>query len=421
MKKALLMLLFLVLIGGGAVFSLARDWQKPVIELPQAEYVNHTMVVTARDNRALGQVCYSLDGKVETCSDADGSAAFELTVDLSSLADGEQQVCITATDANRFLPNRASQCRTYILDKVPPKGALEAATRYMRRGGAAAAFVATAEPETNLHVRVGEHRFPFISNADLTRHFAVFAHPYDLEVADFKPVVEITDRAGNVRRLPVGTVSQDRSFKTDTLNIPHAFIESKSLEMLNREGRGKEGFLEMNRTLRVANREQISAITSVPEKSEPRWQGVFFRNPGAPMAQFAERRTYLLDNEPIDQQTHEGLDIAGLAAMPIKAANHGVVTFADYIGIYGNCVIIDHGSHVFTLYAHLSQIDVTPGTRVTREQVIGRSGKTGMAGGDHLHYGAYVFNVPVEPTEWFDPAWVQTRIDDIYQAYQAGQ
>jgi murein DD-endopeptidase MepM/ murein hydrolase activator NlpD len=291
----------------------------------------------------------------------------------------------------------------------------------MQRGGAAAVFVSTAEPESDLHVKVGERLFRFISNADKTRHFAVFAHPEDVEVADFQPIVEINDLAGNTRRLPVGTVTKERHFNTDTLNVPHSFIERKSLEMLNKEGSGKEAFIEMNRTLRAESRDRIRAVTSAAQSAEPVWQGAFYRNAGAPKAQFADHRTYLLDGENIDQQTHYGLDIAGLAQMPIKAANNGKVLFADNIGIYGNCVILDHGAHVFTLYAHLSQIDVTPDEQVSKGDVIGRSGMTGMAGGDHLHFAMYVADVPVEPTEWFDPAWLQTRINDIYHDFSSGE
>ena len=155
------------------------------------------------------------------------------------------------------------------------------------------------------------------------------------------------------------------------------------------------------------------------EDIAPMWRGAFYRNLGAPKAQYADHRTYLLDNQEIDQQTHFGLDIAGLASMPIKAANEGVVAFADTVGIYGNCILINHGAHLGTLYAHLSQIDVTPGTTVAKGQVIARSGNTGMAGGDHLHYAIYVGGVPVEPAEWFDPNWLKTRIDDIYSDFKA--
>ncbi len=421
MKKILLLIIVLALVVGASILGLSRDWQKPAIKLTEATHVNQSVVVMASDNRGLGEVCYYLDGKIDgkSCINAGGSTSYELTVDLSALADGEHEVCVVAADANPYFPNRISECRSYVLDKVPPRVVLESATRYMQRGGGAAVFVSTPERETNIRLTVGEHQFRFISNAEGTRHFAVFAHPHDVEVADFKPMVVVEDLAGNTRRLLIGTVTKDRQFKHDTLNIPHSFIERKSLEMLNKEGAGKEAFLEMNRTMRVENRARIKSITSAAQSPEPLWNGPFYRNLGAPKAQFAEPRTYLLDKEVIDHQTHYGIDIAGLAKMPIKAANNGVVIFAEYLGIYGNCVIIDHGGRVFTMYAHLSQMDVSPGMNVDKKEVVGRSGNTGMAGGDHLHYATYISEVPVEPSEWFDPAWLQTRINDIYNDFKA--
>jgi hypothetical protein len=421
MKRMFLLIIVLALIVGASFFGFSRDWQTPTIKLAEATYINQDVVAMVSDNRGLGEVCYYLDGKVDgkSCVNTDGATSYELAVDLSALADGEHEVCVEVADANLYFPNRASQCRSYVLDKVPPRAVLESATRYMRRGGGAAVFVSTPEREDNIRLSVGEYQFSFISNAEGTRHFAVFAHPYDVEVSAFRPVVEVEDLAGNVRRLLVDTVTKDRQFKHDTLNIPHSFIERKSLEMLNKEGAGKETFLEMNRTMRVANRAKIKSITSAALSPEPLWTGAFYRNLGAPKAQFAEPRTYLLDKEVIDHQTHYGIDIAGLAKMPIKAANNGVVIFADYLGIYGNCVIIDHGGRVFTMYAHLSQMDVSPGMNVDKKEVIGRSGNTGMAGGDHLHYATYISDVPVEPSEWFDQAWLQTRINDIYNDFKA--
>lgn len=423
MKKMLLLVIFLALIVGAAFLAMSRDWQAPTIKLSTATYVNQDVVATISDNVGLGEICYYLDGKVaeQSCVNAERSVSYELKVDLSQVADGEHDVCVSTVDTNSYFANRAEQCRSYILDKVPPRAVLESATRYMQRGGGAAVFVSTPEPETNIRLVVGENQFRFISNPEGTRHFAVFTHPHDVEVADFKPMVEVEDLAGNIRRLLVGTVTKNRIFKNDILNIPRSFIEKKSLEMLNKEGAGKEAFLEMNETIRVANRAKIKEVLSAATSSEPLWKGAFYRNAGSPKAQFAEHRTYLFDNEEIDQQTHYGIDIAGLAKMPIKAANNGVVIFAEYLGIYGNCVIIDHGGRVFTMYAHLSQMDVSPGENVTKEQTVGRSGNTGMAGGDHLHYAIYISDIPVEPAEWFDPFWLQSRIDDIYKDFKAAE
>ena len=103
--------------------------------------------------------------------------------------------------------------------------------------------------------------------------------------------------------------------------------------------------------------------------------------------------------------------MASTANAPVSAANTGTVIPADYLGIYGNCVIIDHGMGLQSLYAHLSSIDVQVGDAVTAETVLGRSGTTGLAGGDHLHFAMLLHGRPVTPMEWWDPNWIEDRIN----------
>ena len=125
---------------------------------------------------------------------------------------------------------------------------------------------------------------------------------------------------------------------------------------------------------------------------------------------FADHRTYIYKGKEVDQQVHLGFDLASFAGTPIVSANRGIVLFADELGIYGNCVIIDHGMGVQSLYGHLSSIDVKAGQTVEKEQQIGRSGMTGMAGGDHLHFTMLVNGKMVNPVEWWDAHWIEDRI-----------
>jgi murein DD-endopeptidase MepM/ murein hydrolase activator NlpD len=112
----------------------------------------------------------------------------------------------------------------------------------------------------------------------------------------------------------------------------------------------------------------------------------------------------------VDRQVHLGFDLAVTQQVPIKAAQRGVVVHAAYLGIYGNCVILDHGLGVQTLYGHLSMIGVKVGDKVDKGQVIGRSGMTGLAAGDHLHFTVLVNGTPVNPVEWWDSKWMQDRV-----------
>ena len=78
-------------------------------------------------------------------------------------------------------------------------------------------------------------------------------------------------------------------------------------------------------------------------------------------SRFADRRTYYFDDKEIDKQVHLGFDLATVQRAPVHASNAGKVVFADFLGIYGNCVILDHGLGVQSLYAHLSTIGVKVG------------------------------------------------------------
>jgi murein DD-endopeptidase MepM/ murein hydrolase activator NlpD len=127
-------------------------------------------------------------------------------------------------------------------------------------------------------------------------------------------------------------------------------------------------------------------------------------------SRFADNRTYFYKGKEIDRQVHLGFDLAVTEHIPVVAGNNGIVVFADYLGIYGNCVIIDHGLGVQSLYAHLSSIDVKPGDRVEKGRQLGRSGTTGLAAGDHVHFTMLVGGRPVNAVEWWDPKWMQDRI-----------
>jgi murein DD-endopeptidase MepM/ murein hydrolase activator NlpD len=170
-------------------------------------------------------------------------------------------------------------------------------------------------------------------------------------------------------------------------------------------------YVAINSELRRLNAEKIASFAD-ETSPELLWQGVVFHpfTNNAVESGFADRRTYVYDGRDVDYQVHLGFDLASYAQASIVAANRGRVLFADELGIYGNCVIIDHGMGLQSLYAHLSTIDVQPGEMVDKDQPIGRSGMTGLAGGDHLHFTMLVQGRMVNPVEWWDAHWIQDRI-----------
>ena len=98
-----------------------------------------------------------------------------------------------------------------------------------------------------------------------------------------------------------------------------------------------------------------------------------------------------------DRRLHAGIDLRATSGTPIYAAAPGEVVYAGWRGGYGNCVIIDHGGGVATLYAHQSSMAVAEGEEVSRGDVIGAVGSTGFSTGPHLHFEVRVDGVPVDP------------------------
>jgi murein DD-endopeptidase MepM/ murein hydrolase activator NlpD len=263
---------------------------------------------------------------------------------------------------------------------------------------------------------VGANYFPGFGGQfdDKAVHIAFFGVSHTQSAAA-EIVLEAKDLAGNSTRMRWPHHFRKKVFKKDTLTVTDGFInqilpEFQTLLPAESKASLKEQFLFVNRELRQANYEQIVAATAKTE-SAMLWKGPFLRLPNsAPRAGFADHRTYLYAGKEIDQQDHLGVDLASLASSPVPAANSGVVVFAGFVGIYGQTVIVDHGLGLFSMYSHLSQIAVKPGERVGKEVILGHTGSTGLAAGDHLHFSILIRHLFVDPIEWWDAHWIQDNI-----------
>jgi murein DD-endopeptidase MepM/ murein hydrolase activator NlpD len=232
--------------------------------------------------------------------------------------------------------------------------------------------------------------------------------------ADAKAVLVATDKAGNSRQMPLVYELKNVKYRKSTIAVSESFLQNKVAPLLQdvgaRQGAPKDVFLAVNKKLRAENEARIAAITS---KATPSilWKGAFSQLSNSKVeANFADQRTYLYNGEPIDTAYHLGYDLSVTKHYPVEAANSGTAVFVGDLGIYGNAVILDHGLGLFTLYGHLSSMDVKLGDAVKARQTIGRTGETGLAAGDHLHYGVYLHGVAVLPVEWWDPKWIDDNI-----------
>ncbi|MDH4317086.1 MAG: M23 family metallopeptidase [Desulfobulbaceae bacterium] len=335
------------------------------------------------------------------------------------LLDGPAELIITATDYSWngfFSGNKTTFVRQITIDTNSPKILPRHTQRYIQPGGSGIAIYSLSEPSSKHGVKLHDHFFPGFPLAGKDGLYIVyFTLDWDAESTGPAQIVAY-DLAGNEGKTMFSMILKKTNQKFDNINIGDDFLQNKMPEFEQyypeMKGTDLDKYLYINNTVRKMNSEAIKTICSKPGP-ERLWDGRFLRMSGASRAGFADQRTYYYQGKAIDKQTHLGMDIASTSAAEIHAANRGIVIFADYLGIYGNMVVMDHGQGIFSLYSHLSSIDVAVGDMVDKDGLLGHTGATGMAGGDHLHFSMLIHGIFTTPLEWWDASWIQVNINDV--------
>jgi murein DD-endopeptidase MepM/ murein hydrolase activator NlpD len=341
------------------------------------------------------------------------------TSKLKGVKEGPAVLRVVARDGSLwgwFKGNETVLQKNLVIDVTPPTLELVADDRYVNFGGVGVIVYKPSTDTATSGVRIGDDFFPGYPGQikDHPDHYiAFFAHPYNVP-ADARGVLVATDKAGNTREMRLVYELKNVNYKKSTIPISDSFIQNKVAPLLDdaaaRQGSAKEIFVRVNKDLRKVNEDKIRAVTS---KGSPSilWKGAFSQLSNSKVeANFADARSYQYNGEIIDTAYHLGYDLSVTRHYPIEASNSGKVAFTGPLGIYGNAVILDHGLGLFTLYGHMSSIDVKEGDSVTQRQILGKTGETGLAAGDHLHFGVYLNGIPVLPVEWWDPKWIHDNV-----------
>ncbi len=360
-------------------------------------------------------------------------ASFQIPIESRKygMSDGEAVIRVMVTDFSWRGWNRGNRLyeeKKVIIDSQPPKLQILTRQHNIERGGGALVIYREFEPNVSSGVMVGDHYFPGHSGMfkDPLVKAAFFALDYT-QGPGTRIFVQATDQAGNVTERGFHHYIRDRDFRHDVLNISDSFLERKmpDIDIGEKEGTfaGAENpllakFLYVNGELRNQNVETILAVPS-DTVEKMLWKGRFGRLAGAAnRARFADHRIYKHKGKEIDRAVHLGIDLASTANAKVGAANAGRIVMTRNVGIFGNTVIIDHGFGLASLYSHLSEIRVSEGDSVAKGDIIGLSGLTGLAGGDHLHLSIIVHNVFVNPVEWWDANWIKNNITSKIDAVE---
>jgi murein DD-endopeptidase MepM/ murein hydrolase activator NlpD len=424
-KWMVLGLLILVIAGAGAWVVIVKfEWEKPTLQLlPDTKYLGPKMNIKAEDQKSgLAELKVEIVqfGKTIPLLQEQfpkGTHRVEKSLAMrplpQGLKDGEIQVRVYAKDYSWNKGNPVTLERNLILDTTPPRLASLSGQNYANQGGTGFITYQSSKEVPASGVQIGDALYPGYSWGK-NMYQAYFAVRYD---APPQTPVAVTgeDLAGNRGRAGVPLVIKTKAFKKDKIQISDQFLNHIipyfKEQNPNLQGEPIDIFLALNQKQRAADHEKIQKLCQNTHLSSL-WAGSFLRLPNSkPMAGFAEFRTYWYNGRQIDQQIHLGIDLASTLQSPVPAANAGTVAFAGPLGIYGNSVLIDHGCGLFSMYSHLSSIEAEVKKEVKKGDILGRTGTTGMAGGDHHHFSMLVQGVFVNPIEWWDGHWIKDNIE----------
>ena len=439
--KYIMIFLLLLLSGAGGFVMISPQFEqnKPVVIVDDTIYWNlkDKLEITLKDDSGIKyyRVMYN-DGKKQLELNAkvlDGTNN-KIVVDIT-----KPKFDMFYKDQNAFLEievvdnskwnylngNKITKkVKLYIDTKKPVVNIIDN-TRYIRRGGSALIVLKIEDKNlkdayVTFNDKINFKLIPFYKE-----NYYISLIAWDVNIENFKKVnVIVTDYANNKSIVKVPLYIQSLRVKKDTIKISSSFIESVSSNVLEQSGEMlpielPKRFIKQNRVLRKKNVDflrdfsikhmDISQIDDFKINYFKRLRG------SRTAAGFAEKRTYLYNGKKIDEAWHLGMDWASVKKAPIKVSNDGTVIFNEYLGIYGNTIIIDHKMGLSTLYAHTSSSNVEIGQMVKAKQKIANTGSTGAVMGDHLHFGVLVQGIEVNPLQWMDKNWIKTNILDIIE------
>ncbi len=329
------------------------------------------------------------------------------------LQDGKAKLIVEAV-SNGLLRKTARWEREVTVVTRPPTVSVDSDQHYLYLGMADLATFNVSGSWTEAGIRVGDQTFRAWPMPDgKPGFFSLFAFAWNMPPGTV-PVVYASNGAGNDVTSPIVfqfPKKEQPRYTVHDLNLDDRFIQ-KVVGELDPNGAGDPvaRFIKINNEMRRANNKTLADLRL---KTADRflWSKPFIRQSHSQSeASFADARNYIYKGKKIDQQVHLGYDLAVTQHVGVEASNDGRIVYAAPLGIYGNCIVVDHGYGLQTIYGHLSQINVHEGDMVKQGQVMGLSGMTGMAGGDHIHFSMQLDGVQIDPKEWWDSHWIKDHI-----------
>jgi murein DD-endopeptidase MepM/ murein hydrolase activator NlpD len=418
-------LVAVIAIGLFSIAILLARSAPPIVEVPSSLTIlghNTAISVHVRDPHGVRRLAafveqngarYSVSEADHPATVTDGSWIFTAgSTTTPQLKDGKAKLILEAT-SNGLLRKQARWERELTIVTKPPTVSVDSDQHYLYLGMADLATFNVSGTWTEAGVRVGDQTFrAWPMPGGKPGFFSLFAFAWNIPPGTI-PQVYASNGASDVTS-PIAfqfPKKEQPKYTMHNLQVNDRLLQ-KVVGELDPNGSGDlvSRFVKINTEMRRANNKVLSDLR-FKTADHFLWSQPFVRQSHSQTeATFADTRNYMYQGNKIDQQVHLGYDLAATQHVGVEASNDGRVVYAAPLGIYGNCIVVDHGYGLQTIYGHLSQISVHEGDVVKRGQVMGTSGETGMAGGDHIHFSMQLDGVQIDPKEWWDSHWIKDHI-----------
>jgi murein DD-endopeptidase MepM/ murein hydrolase activator NlpD len=437
-----------LLIGAGAYIFTSPDFEReaPIIETTDNLFWNRRdpLEITIKDNLALKSYSVEVsDGKNSIVVANDMIQEPNLKSKIIKIEYPRKavkgvildpksktfKITVSVTDRSRwnfFLGNSISKSSDIEIDYKRPDVNILANSYSITKGGSALVVFQVKDDRAlkEFHLEAGGRRFKATPYKKDSYYAGLVAWPFNQK--DFSAKVSAQDYAGNRRVVNIPFYLLHKKYKSSLIQAKDKFIDGKISDLADSDPQYAlitdriKKLKAVNEDMRKANEDRIHKLSKeVSNRMIQTWEiKPFYPLKNAKkVASYGDDRHYYYkdkDNE-VSQSYHVGLDMASTKMAQIVSSNAGKVVYANYNGIYGNMPMIDHGMGLYTLYGHCSNVLVQEGEEVLAGTAIAKTGISGLALGDHLHFGVLVQGVEIRPEEWMDRRWIRDNVDKIFK------
>lgn len=249
---------------------------------------------------------------------------------------------------------------------------------------------------------------------------------------NFSTSIFVRDSGYNTRKMVVPFIRDNAPrYSKSTIVLKEDFLNNKLDSLISDIGRSFpagmednfEKFQYINETIRNQDDEIISAklqeamnARAILLSQKPNWENFTPLKGYSTVGRFGDARTYIAPDKQASQSVHLGIDMASVKNDKIMLSNDGKIVLSQQLGVYGKTILVEHSFGLVTLYSHLQELQKDENEVVRKGDILGLTGQSGWAFGDHLHFGVLVGGVPVRVSEWLDSKWIKNNITDIFES-----